>query len=393
MSRWSCLVVFALVAGCTTPEPDPLPQPPTPEVEKNYERPLPPGAQALRKLAPGEWPDISAACSSAVTGRLREALQHSAGWFEKPSSKAHFPVGDVSYGRAKASVQALLAILGPGGGAGFEQALRERFDCYTSIGCDDQGTVLFTAYYSPIFRASRTRQGEFQHPLYRKPADLIKDPKTGSPKGGTYHTRAELTSKLTDKDAFVYLPSALDAYVVGVNGSAKLRMVRGDVMYVGYEAHNGHEYVSIRKLLVDDGKLGKRDGLPAIQRYFRANPADLEGYLRRNPRFVFLQPYAGDGWPSGSLGVPVTPRRSLATDKAIYPRAGMVLVDTTLPSAVGNGTRPFSQLMVDQDTGGAIRAPGRADIYLGAGPEAERLAGRQAAEGRLYYFFLKGDGR
>ena len=43
----------------------------------------------------------------------------------------------------------------------------------------------------------------------------------------------------------------------------------------------------------------------------------------------------------------------------------------------------------DQDTGGAIRAPGRCDIYMGVGPSAGRLAGGTYQEGRLYYFFLK----
>ena len=45
--------------------------------------------------------------------------------------------------------------------------------------------------------------------------------------------------------------------------------------------------------------------------------------------------------------------------------------------------------MLDQDTGGAIQAPGRADIYMGEGNSAEILAGGQYAEGRLFYFFLK----
>ena len=47
------------------------------------------------------------------------------------------------------------------------------------------------------------------------------------------------------------------------------------------------------------------------------------------------------------------------------------------------------QFMLDQDTGGAINAPGRADIFMGIGATAEILAGGQYAEGRLYYFFLK----
>jgi membrane-bound lytic murein transglycosylase len=65
-----------------------------------------------------------------------------------------------------------------------------------------------------------------------------------------------------------------------------------------------------------------------------------------------------------------------------------VLVDTKAVS-VGGRKRDFLQLMLDQDAGGAIQAPGRADLYMGVGPEAEVLAGGQYAEGRLYYFFLK----
>jgi len=47
--------------------------------------------------------------------------------------------------------------------------------------------------------------------------------------------------------------------------------------------------------------------------------------------------------------------------------------------------------MTDQDTGGAIRAPGRADLFMGVGPTAGLKAGGQYAEGQLYYLFLKPD--
>lgn len=89
-----------------------------------------------------------------------------------------------------------------------------------------------------------------------------------------------------------------------------------------------------------------------------------------------------------SLGVRVTPQASLATDKKIYPRGGVVLVHTTLASTT-RGRPEFLRFMLDQDTGGAIRAPGRADIFMGIGPTAETLAGGQYAEGALYYFILK----
>ncbi len=110
--------------------------------------------------------------------------------------------------------------------------------------------------------------------------------------------------------------------------------------------------------------------------------------MHRNPRFVFFREVTTSDWPAGSLGVRVTALRSLASDKDVFPPGGVVLVATEASDASGRAQR-FERLMLDQDSGGAIRTPGRADIYFGIGPEAEALAGRMYAEGRLYYLFLK----
>jgi membrane-bound lytic murein transglycosylase A len=99
-----------------------------------------------------------------------------------------------------------------------------------------------------------------------------------------------------------------------------------------------------------------------------------------------------DGNPRGSLNVEVSPQRTLATDKTLFPRGALVYVDATLPLPAAAGRRgqaPFRQLMLDQDTGGAIRTAGRADIYLGIGPQAEQRAGATRSEGQLYYLFLE----
>ena len=48
-----------------------------------------------------------------------------------------------------------------------------------------------------------------------------------------------------------------------------------------------------------------------------------------------------------------------------------------------------SRFVIDQDTGGAIRGPGRLDLYLGAGGEARKQAGVMKRGGKLYYFFPK----
>ena len=104
-------------------------------------------------------------------------------------------------------------------------------------------------------------------------------------------------------------------------------------------------------------------------------------YLEQNPSYVFFT--ETQGGPYGSLGARVTARASIATDKEVFPRGALALVDAKL------GGAPFRQFVLDQDTGGAIRSAGRCDIFAGTGPDAERVAGSTMAVGRLYYFFLK----
>src|SRR5690606_33991075 len=141
--------------------------------------------------------------------------------------------------------------------------------------------------------------------------------------------------------------------------------------------------------MLDEGVLKPNQlSLKEIRRVYRENPELVKRLINRNESYVFFTEYEPDRWPAGSLGVRVSPETTLATDKKIYPRGGLVLVDTQAVT-FSMGKRRFLRFMLDQDTGGAIQAPGRADIYMGEGLSAEILAGGQYAEGRLYYLFLK----
>ncbi len=396
---WASLCTLAvLCAACTTPTAPPPPP--------AYATPLPPGTWGLRLITdPARKPDLSRVALQFYDPGFVQAMEHSVGWFAIPSTTFHYPSGPISHDQAWASVIAL---------HGMAQSqmpreqilstLAERFDIYESVGWDGSGEVLYTGYYAPQFQASYNRGGLFQHPIYTRPDDLISDPITGNVVGRRignrvlqYPSRSEVeASHMLAGKELVYLPSRLDAYTIEVNGSAKLRMTDGSELYVGYAGNNGHEYVSIGKLLIADGKIDKdKMSMPAIRRYFSQYPNELDNYIRRNPRMVFFKEYSGGDWPAGSLGVPVTTMRSLATDKTIFPRGSAVLVETSIPQPGASAyiqpgaTRPFNQLMVDQDTGGAIRAAGRADIFTGIGSSAEQVAGNLIATGKLYYFILK----
>ena len=123
--------------------------------------------------------------------------------------------------------------------------------------------------------------------------------------------------------------------------------------------------------------------------YFKDHPIEVPEYTGINPRFVFFR--IEDGPPRGSINEPVTTLRTIATDKSIYPRACLAFVSTTLPRVIDSGVfqDPYSGFALDQDTGGAIRAPGRCDVYMGQGDTGGKLAGQTYREGRLYYLFIK----
>ncbi len=372
------------------------------ELVKDYARPLPEGVPALRKITnPKELPDLKAAYLNR--GDLVDALNRSLGWFAKTSTQQFYPLQGFTHDQAQASVLAFKQILLTSSGPqDFQRRILQDFDVWTSVGWDGSGVVYFTGYYTPVLTASRVQTPEYKYPLYTKPADLVRDPATGQTLGRQidgqlkpYPTGAQIEYYpqllgLTGHE-LVWLRSKLDRYIVRVQGSAKLHLTDGSTMYIGYAADNGRPYTSIAKKMVEDGRLDPdHAGLPAIRQYFEQHPQDLDYYISQNERYIFFQTYDGTNWPAGSLGFQVTPFRTLATDKKIFPRACPTLVVTKIPSADG-GQAPFDQFMVDQDTGGAIRAPGRADIYMGIGSQAEAIAGQQAAEGRLYYFILKPD--
>jgi membrane-bound lytic murein transglycosylase A len=392
-----CTVLPLGLAGCQKEK--------TPEPEIPWGLPI--DGPALVKLGPGDPKPSFAAAFSARGRNLDESLAQSLSWFQKPSSKQFFPqkngttAEDVAtWEQASAGVVAFRQILAESSSAtDFQTRIEQVFDIWQSVGKDGTDRqVLFTGYYSPEFKGSRTRSGRFQHPLHRRPADLVTDPVTGEPKGRrladgsvvSYATRGELarSGELAGAE-LVWLESSLDAYIIQVNGSARITMPDGSNMFVGYAGKTDRPYVGLGRSMVDAGLLTEdRLSLASIRSAYRKDPAVVEALMERNESYVFFTEYDGSNWPAGSLGVRVTEGASIATDKKIFPRGGVTLVNTRTPT-ISRGPESFSRFMLDQDTGGAITAADRADLYMGIGATAEILAGGQYFPGSLYYLILK----
>jgi membrane-bound lytic murein transglycosylase A len=388
--RLISILSLALLVACKSK--------PAPEAPPAYDRPLGPGERALRKVDDPSRVPLGAAYEARDEG-LSQALARSEEWFLKPSTLQWFPTEEVTHEQAAASVREARRLIDQGlPPAEFVAEFLRLFDLYESVGYDRKGTVFFTGYYAAVFQGSRTRTDRFTCPIYKRPADLVTDENTGATQGrkladGTlepYPARAEIESSgMLAGQELVWLEDSLSAYVIQVNGSAKIELEDGSVLYVGYHGKNGCTYTSLGQMMVDAGLMRPEErGLAAIRRIYAQDPAAVEALMLRNESFVFFREADEGEWPSGSLGFPVTEMTTLATDKQIFPRAGLVLVDTRGLTR-GSGQSDVLRFMADQDTGGAIRAPGRADIFMGVGLDAEALAGEQKAEGHLYYFFLK----
>ena len=274
-----------------------------------------------------------------------------------------------------------------------EKAVKQEFDFYQSVGKDKKGRVEFTGYFEPTYTASRVRTEKFRYPLYRQPASF-KRWKRPHPTRAQLEGRDGLGSSksLLKGSELVWLSDRLEAFLVQVQGSARLQMTDGSTMSVGYNGTTSYPYVSVGGELVKDGVFGKDElTLPRLLDYFAANPKKLDKYIPRNNRFIFFRPTDGKP-PTGSLSVPVTGDRSIATDKSKFPPGALALIVAPIPEVESSGevkTRVASRYVLDQDTGSAIKGAGRVDIYLGSGEVAGERAGLLNGSGSLFYLLLK----
>lgn len=385
-----------LAAGCAT-SPRPALQPANPLDE--YTRELPPGQLGLTPLPAGApLPDFSLAWNDRA--RLAESVRHSLAYLAVPSSQKYYPYGEITHARMVASLERFLELLETSTSSEeFRSKVVEEFDVWMARGRSNTGDVLFTGYCRPILHGSTTQGGPYRYPLYGPPDDLVKDAdgvilgrRTETGAVVPYYTAAELMQNHhLDGKELVWLDDPFDAYIAQVQGSALVQLPDGSNLEVGYAGKNGREYKSIGVILVREGRIPASSlSLATLRDYFHQHPSEVDRLLPQNPSFVFFQ--STSGGPFGSLGQPVTDMRSLATDKDVFPRAGLCYVEVRLPAFDERGQllqRPMRFFACDQDRGGAIQSAGRSDAYIGSGDDATARAGHTFSIGRLYYLFLK----
>lgn len=253
------------------------------------------------------------------------------------------------------------------------------------------GRGLMTGYFEPELRGAREPGPGFPAALRPRPAGLVElNPAAlSAPERGIRRRIADRIEPFPDRagieagaldDAappFLWLADGVEKFFLQIQGSGRVVLPDGGVLRVGYAAQNGHRYVAIGRVLIERGAIPReRVSMQAIRAWLAAAaPEDAAALLAANPSYVFFRLVEGladkDG-PIGTLGVPLTPGRSIAVDRALVPLGLPVWVETRDPVS-GEAIR---RLVVAQDTGGAIRGVGRGDWFWGWGAWAEERAGR-----------------
>jgi membrane-bound lytic murein transglycosylase A len=260
-----------------------------------------------------------------------------------------------------------------------------------------EGTAFVTGYYEPQIAASRTHDPGYDVPIYGRPPDLIEQdaataaatatPRRGRMENGIvvpYYERAEIEDgALAGRGleiAWASDPVAL--FFLEIQGSGRLLLPEGSVMRIGYAGQNGRDYAGIGRLMRDRGLLQPGEtSMQGITAWLRAHPDEGRALMRENKSYVFFRELTGAG-PLGALGLPVTPRATVAADPRFVPLGAPVLLQLDRPEASG--------LWVAQDTGGAIKGANRFDTFWGAGEEAARIAGGMQGRGRAWILVPRG---
>ncbi|UCF83468.1 MAG: MltA domain-containing protein [Desulfobacteraceae bacterium] len=288
--------------------------------------------------------------------------------------------------------------------------LKKHFRAYRAAGRVGNKKVLFTGYFEPIFEADLTSDETYKYPLYMKPDDLLRidlslfnekfqgesiTARIEGKKVLPYYSREqiEMEKALEGQDLEIaWLKDPVDVTFLHIQGSGRLILPNGESVSVGYQASNGRPYRSIGAYLLEKGFMEREQmSMQGIRRHLSENPEIMNEVLNHNPSYVFFRIL--ESGPLGNINIPVTPGRSLALDARLFPKGALAFISCQRPIVNDQGKitewQKFSRFVLNQDTGGAIKGAGRADLFWGSGPYAEIAAGHLKHDGELYILIKK----
>ncbi len=392
VKRFTLGMTILMAAGCAF-----FPKPPAKPTE------------SMVRLAVKDYPDFS---DDLFLDNLSYGIGKSLEYLNRVPAERTFRFGEDAYSAFHLirSLEILREFVetrpGP---AAVNRFIADRYRVYQSSGAPESGQVLFTGYYEPHLKGSLTPDDRYRYPVYAMPGDLMvidlspfsEDFKgkriVGRLQGNTvlpYPDRQAIeadTGFAQKAPPIAWVDDRIDLFFLQIQGSGRIYLTNGAYIRVHYHGSNGQPYRSIGRLLIDQGKIPAEEmSMQRLKAYLQAHPAEVDAVLNHNPSYVFFKTETSG--PIGAIGVDLTPGRSVAVDRRVFPMAAPAFLQTQIPVVDGNGRidrwMVFSAFALNQDTGGAIRGPGRVDIFWGNGPYAEIAAGHMQQSGSFYLLVL-----
>jgi membrane-bound lytic murein transglycosylase A len=337
---------------------------------------------------------------------LYQAIERSVSYYERIAPDQSFKYNDVSYSSQEmaASLSLFVHLTKQFQGKALQKELQEKFLFFESR--NTSGNAFFTGYYEPLLDGSPEPIDLLNQPLYARPHDLI-EADLGQFKAAwdnekifgrveenrfvPYDTRAEIVyeDSLQYRAEPIAYVNEVELFFLQIQGSGIVRFPDGSQKRVNYDSQNGRPYRAIGQKLKD--QIPKESmSLQALKEYLSAHPDEVRGILSYNESYVFFREV--DEGPLGDIEVPLTPLRSIAMDRRSVPRGSLAFIETSVPvfdKGMQIDSKPIKRFVLVQDTGGAIRGHGRADIFFGHGTDAELIAGHLKSQGRVFLIIAK----
>jgi membrane-bound lytic murein transglycosylase A len=266
-----------------------------------------------------------------------------------------------------------------------------------------------TGYFVQELNASRKRGGKYQIPILARPKELVMVDLSsflrdahGRRIWGRHDDKGHVVPMFTRKEIragalaaqkleIMYADDPVDVLFAHIEGSAKAVMDDGTTVWLEFDGKNGRSYKGVGALLKGRGQLTAPGAatMPGIRKWFVDNPGKFDDVVDDNASYVFFKESAKAG-AVGSQDVILTPRRSMAIDRAFIAHSTPIWVETKAPNVGKPGSTLWHGLLIAQDTGGGILGAVRGDIYWGDDAIAEDLGGRMGGEGTYWLLLPKG---
>lgn len=392
------LVVLSILTGCVL------------RIGKPIEKPTPPLVLIPAKKAPPLVDDLD-------RDSLDLAIERSLQYYERIDGNNVYGLGNcqVTGKELRESLLLFRKIISSTDSDEVKQKkIRNAFDVYRATGLNSEGKVLFTGYFESVLEGSLERTDEYRYPIYSTPDDTVvvnlgkfnkkylNEKIVGRLKSGEvipHFTRADIDEEgsLGGRNLeLAWVDDPIDMFFLHIQGSGKIRLPDGNFIQISYAQSNGRPYRSIGKYLIESGKLTTSEiSHQSVKKYLREHPYEISDILNYNESYVFFR--IVENGPIGALGLTLTSGRSIATDLALFPKGALAFIRLRKPIFDENGNiktwENFSRFVLNQDTGGVIKGPGRVDLFCGTGSGAEMLAGSLKENGELYILVKKKDVR